>query len=107
MAGRYSRSTSIAGPGLVTVRPLELPEKTATELTPQGTIRQAPTLPGRDPAMRHAPLSPVLHHLRKLVGPPEPEQRSDQQLLQVFASDNDQPAFTAPVERHGPLVLSV
>src|SRR5262249_25278400 len=35
------------------------------------------------------------------------EERSDPQLLQTFARDNDQQAFAALVERHGRLVLNV
>src|SRR5688572_26938702 len=50
-------------------------------------------------------LDTVLHYLRRLrrddVGP----RLNDRQLLQRFAHDNDQDAFAALVERHGPLVL--
>src|SRR5437667_7628808 len=57
--------------------------------------------------MANAQLGSVLHHLRRLVAARQTEALSDQQLLHVFASDNDQNAFTALVERHGRLVLSV
>jgi RNA polymerase sigma factor (sigma-70 family) len=50
-------------------------------------------------------LGPVIPHLVRLVS--RAEGMSDAQLLQVFARDNDQVAFTAIVERHGRLVLSV
>jgi RNA polymerase sigma factor (sigma-70 family) len=56
--------------------------------------------------MAAAQLGPVIPHLVRLVSR-NAEGMSDAQLLQVFARDNDQVAFTAIVERHGRLVLSV
>jgi RNA polymerase sigma factor (sigma-70 family) len=57
--------------------------------------------------MADAHLGTVLRHLRSLAAgrprndPPDPE------LLRDFATRNDQGAFTALVQRHGPLVLAV
>src|SRR5947209_7403071 len=83
------------------------PRKKATESPLRGTICRGTTLPPRVYDMANAQLGSVLHHLRRLVAARQTEALSDQQLLHVFASDNDQNAFTALVERHGRLVLSV
>jgi RNA polymerase sigma factor (sigma-70 family) len=57
--------------------------------------------------MPHAPLSPVLRHIRKLAGTPGAEARSDACLLHSFTHDHDEAAFAALVRRHGGLVLGV
>jgi RNA polymerase sigma factor (sigma-70 family) len=49
----------------------------------------------------------VVHQLRRLAATPDVEEKSDPQLLREFARGRDQAAFTALVERHGPLVLRV
>src|SRR5438874_9701876 len=56
--------------------------------------------------MRHAPLSAVLRHIRRLAGPGD-EQPPDRQLLERFAGQRDEAAFAALVARHGPMVLGV
>jgi RNA polymerase sigma factor (sigma-70 family) len=56
--------------------------------------------------MAHAPLGTVLRHIRRLTAEPAPE-LADRDLLQRFIHGRDQAAFTALVERHGPLVLGV
>src|SRR5262249_35917583 len=58
-------------------------------------------------AMAQTKLGPILPHLLRLVASREAEERSDPQLLQTFARDNDPQAFAALVERHGRLVLNV
>jgi RNA polymerase sigma factor (sigma-70 family) len=49
----------------------------------------------------------VLQHLRKLAGFGDRLEFSDRQLLKRFSAARDEAAFTALVERHGPLVLGV
>lgn len=49
----------------------------------------------------------ILRHIRKLVGDEAVDQLSDAQLLQRFVTQRDEAAFTALVQRHGPLVLGV
>ncbi len=49
----------------------------------------------------------LLDHLRRLVAPAALRSASDRALLAQFAHDRDQPAFTALVARHGPMVLNV
>jgi DNA-directed RNA polymerase specialized sigma24 family protein len=48
----------------------------------------------------------VLRFLRRRCDAEAGEQ-SDRQLLERFARHRDEPAFTALVERHGPMVLAV
>jgi RNA polymerase sigma factor (sigma-70 family) len=57
--------------------------------------------------MAQAQLSPVVRHLRRLAGASPLHEQSDAQLLQHFLLHRDEAAFTALVERHGRLVLSV
>jgi RNA polymerase sigma factor (sigma-70 family) len=49
----------------------------------------------------------VLGYLRRLVLAPQPGEATDAALLDRFICDKDERAFTALVERHGPLVLRV
>jgi len=49
----------------------------------------------------------LVWQLRRLVGPRESARQSDRHLLQRFAEVRDETAFTALVERHGPLVFGV
>src|SRR5438552_15552337 len=57
--------------------------------------------------MANAPLSSVLRHLRKLLGPRPDATLRDAQLLERFARQHDEAAFEALVQRHGPLVLGL
>jgi RNA polymerase sigma factor (sigma-70 family) len=57
--------------------------------------------------MAHAQLGSVVQHLRQLATSRPVDRLSDHRLLELFASNHDQSAFTALVERHGRLVLSV
>lgn len=50
---------------------------------------------------------PILRQLRKMVAAQAVQGRTDLQLLQQFATERDESAFTALVERHGPLVWNV
>ena len=52
-------------------------------------------------------LSPVLRYLRALSAPPPTGELTDGQLLERFAAQRDESAFTVLVRRHGPLVLAV
>jgi RNA polymerase sigma factor (sigma-70 family) len=54
--------------------------------------------------MVQLPASGVLRHVRRLTAATE---ESDRDLLRRFTARGDETAFTALVERHGPLVLSV
>jgi RNA polymerase sigma factor (sigma-70 family) len=57
--------------------------------------------------MARARLDSVLHSLRRLVGARDEGGLSDGQLLEHFLGHNDEEAFTALVQRHGPMVLGV
>ncbi len=56
-----------------------------------------------------APRGPdtLLHHLRRLTGPPAGPEPADATLLQAFVARRDGTAFAALVRRHGPMVLGV
>jgi serpin B len=56
--------------------------------------------------MAHQTLGAVLSYLRRLTAP-EASAASDRQLLERFIDQHDETAFTALVQRHGPLVLGV
>jgi RNA polymerase sigma factor (sigma-70 family) len=56
--------------------------------------------------MATAPLHTILHHLRRLVGPPS-ECVTDAQLLERFVSQRDEAAFELLVRRHERMVLNV
>src|SRR5262245_28287999 len=57
--------------------------------------------------MATAQLRAVLRHLRDVTGRRQFGDDSDGALLQAFLDRNDQPAFEALVQRHGPMVLRV
>ena len=48
----------------------------------------------------------LLPHPRTFTAEPDGNDPTDEELLRAFTSRNDQPAFTALVGRHGPLVLA-
>jgi RNA polymerase sigma-70 factor (ECF subfamily) len=50
-------------------------------------------------------LGQLVHHLRRLVTPPESV--ADAVLLERYAETHEEHAFAALVARHGPMVLSV
>src|SRR5205085_2834204 len=58
-------------------------------------------------AMASGQLSTVLRHIRKLAGPEKAGGMTDGELLERFAVRQDEAAFTALLQRHGPLVLGV
>lgn len=49
----------------------------------------------------------VLRHIRQMIEPRAVAEQVDGQLLHRFVHDREQAAFTALVERHGPMVLGV
>ena len=55
--------------------------------------------------MRNAYAEDIVAYLRKLTSSPDAGPRTDRELLQRFAGQHDQAAFTTLVERHGPMVL--
>jgi RNA polymerase sigma factor (sigma-70 family) len=58
--------------------------------------------------MATAPLGTLLRHIHKLAGePPGSARRADRQLLDDFADRRSEEAFSALVDRHGPMVLRV
>ncbi|MBY0526542.1 MAG: sigma-70 family RNA polymerase sigma factor [Gemmataceae bacterium] len=57
--------------------------------------------------MANGHLGGVLRHLQKLIRGSQAGSLTDRQLLERFARERDQGAFTALVERHGPLVMGV
>jgi RNA polymerase sigma factor (sigma-70 family) len=52
-------------------------------------------------------LGSLLQHLRRLIGAAPAGVAPDRQLLEQFCLQRDEAAFTALVQRHGPLVLGV
>jgi hypothetical protein len=57
--------------------------------------------------MAATPLSPVLRYIRKIVDGPSSDLVADSQLLDRFVSRQNETAFTALVERHGPMVMGI
>jgi RNA polymerase sigma factor (sigma-70 family) len=57
--------------------------------------------------MPKASLDNVLYHLHRLAAVHSAARLPDQALLERFLADHDETAFTALVERHGPMVLGV
>jgi RNA polymerase sigma factor (sigma-70 family) len=57
--------------------------------------------------MARGPLSAVVHYIRGITLPPCAGDLSDAELVRRFAVQRDEAAFTALVQRHGPLVLGV
>ena len=49
----------------------------------------------------------LLQYIHRLCVRPEPDEATDAALLRRFISEGDERAFTALVDRHGPLVLQV
>jgi RNA polymerase sigma factor (sigma-70 family) len=52
-------------------------------------------------------ISSVLRYVRRVVGAPAAEGRTDRHLLECFSRRRDQDAFALLVDRHGPMVLGV
>jgi RNA polymerase sigma factor (sigma-70 family) len=52
-------------------------------------------------------LGTIVRHIQKLVGPESVQGLTDGQLLKCFAASREEAAFTALMQRHGPLVLGV
>jgi RNA polymerase sigma factor (sigma-70 family) len=57
--------------------------------------------------MAAAQLGSVLQHIRKLAAVHQSAELTDGQLLEGFATRHEEAAFTALVQRHGPMVLGV
>ena len=57
--------------------------------------------------MSRVPFNSVLHYLRRIGGTAVSAGETDGQLLERFVHDRTAAAFTALVERHGPLVWSL
>src|SRR6266478_986049 len=57
--------------------------------------------------MANGQASLVLQHVRKLLAAQDADRFSDRELLQRFAQERDEAAFTAIVRRHGSMVLNV
>jgi RNA polymerase sigma factor (sigma-70 family) len=53
------------------------------------------------------PASPLIRFLRQIAGPLPDHDLTDRHLLERFVSAQDQAAFAALVQRHGPMVLGV
>lgn len=54
--------------------------------------------------MTSGPVGPVRRYLRQMMGLETAGEGTDGQLLERFATQQDESAFTALVERHGPMV---
>jgi hypothetical protein len=54
--------------------------------------------------MVHGQVHTLLGYVRTLVGPPNANQVPDRELLRRFTTQHDQAAFTALVQRHGPML---
>ena len=57
--------------------------------------------------MKQAHAGVIVEHLRKLVAVPSAGPTPDRELLERFASRQDEAAFATLVQRHGPMVLRV
>jgi RNA polymerase sigma-70 factor (ECF subfamily) len=57
--------------------------------------------------MANGQLGNVLRHIRRLMGAPAAGDQTDRQLLERFVHQGEEAAFTALVQRHGPLVWGV
>src|SRR5262249_8748317 len=57
--------------------------------------------------MASGPYSPLLRFLRKVAAPRAGGESSDGELLERFTATRDESAFTALVQRHGPMVFGV
>src|SRR6516162_6133357 len=57
--------------------------------------------------MAETPSSPLLHHIRHLIGSVPAAAMTDSQLLERFLVDRDETAVEVLVRRHGPLVFGV
>ena len=57
--------------------------------------------------MVKAAASPILQLIRRVVEDRRVRELPDQELLQRFHAQRDQPAFHALLRRHGPMVLDV
>src|SRR5437879_5999229 len=51
--------------------------------------------------------NPVIRYLRHLAGAPPRGDSSDEEMLRRFAFEHYEDAFTAIVEKHGPMVFGV
>jgi RNA polymerase sigma factor (sigma-70 family) len=52
-------------------------------------------------------MATLVHHIRRLAGPPVEGVPTDRQLLERFSRHQDESAFAVVVQRHGPLVFGV
>src|SRR6266849_312455 len=57
--------------------------------------------------MRNGQLDNVLRYIRSLLAAGQTRELPDRDLLERFVTRHDEAAFTAIVERHGPLVFGV
>jgi RNA polymerase sigma-70 factor (ECF subfamily) len=57
--------------------------------------------------MAHLQFASILRHLRQLIGQSPGADQTDGQLLFRFVHEHEEAAFTALVQRHGPMVLGV
>src|SRR5262245_3846868 len=57
--------------------------------------------------MTQATASPILQQIRRIVTGQRSQAASDQDLLRQFAGTQDEEAFHALLQRHGPMVLGV
>src|ERR1700722_1993988 len=57
--------------------------------------------------MAESPFRRMFQRMRQALAPPQPVDLTDRQLLERFVTTQHEAAFSALVERHGPLVLGV
>ncbi len=57
--------------------------------------------------MANGQLTALLRHIRQLMVPQQIRMQSDSQLLQAFCANQDEHAFAALVQSHGPMVWRV
>jgi RNA polymerase sigma factor (sigma-70 family) len=57
--------------------------------------------------LRNGSMGSVVEHLRRIAGVPEERPPLDRDLLERFLGERDESAFTALVQRHGPMVAGV
>src|SRR5262249_11123577 len=82
-------------------------KKTCTSFPPVGHYKIEEAHDASTPVMATGPIGKVLQHLRHRAGAEGTAALSDRQLLERFLVQQEEAAFAALVQRHGPLVLGV
>jgi RNA polymerase sigma factor (sigma-70 family) len=87
--------------------PAELPAEKRAENAAAAVSRRRTVSPGGPFNMPNPSLPGALRHLRQLAAVQACRALADRDLLERFVTAHDEAAFTALLERHGPMVLGV